>query len=172
MPVASISRRYRGRYRVGITRAHMEEDAGKNVHGMGGDSIVDLNRAGVPLCEIVSEPDLRSAAEAAAYLRTLRDLLVFMGVNDGNLEEGSFRCDVNVSLRPCGAEKLGTRCELKNINSFRFVQRAIDAEVARQTAILDAGGKVTQSRGPGFGVGEDVLKLELTIFHCVTAPNY
>jgi aspartyl-tRNA(Asn)/glutamyl-tRNA(Gln) amidotransferase subunit B len=130
--------------RVGITRAHMEEDAGKNVHGMGGDSIVDLNRAGVPLCEIVGEPDLRSAAEAAAYLRALRDLLVFTGVNDGNLEEGSFRCDVNVSLRPRGSEKLGTRCELKNINSFRFVQRAIDSEVARQTAILDAGGKITQ----------------------------
>jgi aspartyl-tRNA(Asn)/glutamyl-tRNA(Gln) amidotransferase subunit B len=130
--------------RVGITRAHMEEDAGKNVHGMGGDSIVDLNRAGVPLCEIVGEPDLRSSAEAAAYLRALRDLLVFTGVNDGNLEEGSFRCDANVSIRPRGSEKLGTRCELKNINSFRFVQRAIDAEVARQTAILDAGGKITQ----------------------------
>ncbi|HYJ08476.1 MAG TPA: Asp-tRNA(Asn)/Glu-tRNA(Gln) amidotransferase subunit GatB [Polyangiaceae bacterium] len=130
--------------RVGITRAHMEEDAGKNVHGMGGDSIVDLNRAGVPLCEIVGDPDLRSSAEAAAYLRALRDLLVFSGVNDGNLEEGSFRCDANVSIRPRGSEKLGTRCELKNINSFRFVQRAIDAEVARQTAILDAGGTIRQ----------------------------
>ncbi|HKY41066.1 MAG TPA: Asp-tRNA(Asn)/Glu-tRNA(Gln) amidotransferase subunit GatB [Polyangiaceae bacterium] len=130
--------------RVGITRAHMEEDAGKNLHGMGGDSVVDLNRAGVPLVEIVGEPDLRSSSEAAAYLRALRDLLVFTGVNDGNLEEGSFRCDANVSLRPRGEDKLGTRCELKNINSFRFVQRAIDAEVARQTAILDAGGKITQ----------------------------
>lgn len=130
--------------RVGITRAHMEEDAGKNLHGVGGDSIVDLNRAGVPLCEIVGEPDLRSSAEAAAYLRALRDLLVFTGVNDGNLEEGSFRCDANVSIRPRGTEKFGTRCELKNINSFRYVQRAIDAEVARQTAILDAGGKITQ----------------------------
>jgi aspartyl-tRNA(Asn)/glutamyl-tRNA(Gln) amidotransferase subunit B len=130
--------------RVGITRVHMEEDAGKNVHGMGGDSLVDLNRAGVPLVEIVGEPDLRSSAEAAAYLRALRDLLVFIGVNDGNLEEGSFRCDANVSLRPRGTEKFGTRCELKNINSFRFVQRAIDAEIARQTTLLDAGHKITQ----------------------------
>src|SRR5262245_29497539 len=129
---------------VGITRVHMEEDAGKNVHGVGGDSLVDLNRAGVPLVEIVGEPELRSSAEAAAYLRTLRDLLVFIGVNDGNLEEGSFRCDANVSIRPKGTTKLGTRCELKNINSFRFVQRAIDAEVARQTVILDAGGTITQ----------------------------
>jgi aspartyl-tRNA(Asn)/glutamyl-tRNA(Gln) amidotransferase subunit B len=130
--------------RVGITRAHMEEDAGKNLHGVGGDSVVDLNRAGVPLVEIVGEPDLRSSAEAAAYLRALRDLLVFMGVNDGNLEEGSFRCDANVSIRPRGATKFGTRCELKNINSFRFVQRAIDSEVARQTAIVGAGGAITQ----------------------------
>lgn len=130
--------------RVGITRAHMEEDAGKNLHGLAGDSVVDLNRAGVPLVEIVGEPDLRSSAEAAAYLRALRDTLMFAGVNDGNLEEGSFRCDANVSLRPRGQQKFGTRCELKNINSFRFVQRAIDAEVARQTAILDAGGSITQ----------------------------
>ncbi|HEY8943598.1 MAG TPA: Asp-tRNA(Asn)/Glu-tRNA(Gln) amidotransferase subunit GatB [Polyangiaceae bacterium] len=130
--------------RVGITRVHMEEDAGKNVHGVGGDSLVDLNRAGVPLIEIVGAPDLGSSSEAAAYLRALRDVLVFIGVNDGNLEEGSFRCDANVSIRPKGATKLGTRCELKNINSFRFVQRAIDAEIARQSAILDAGGKVTQ----------------------------
>src|SRR6187402_1734771 len=130
--------------KIGITRVHMEEDAGKNVHGVGGDSLVDLNRAGVPLVEIVGEPELRSSAEAAAYLRALRDLLVFTGVNDGNLEEGSFRCDANVSIRPRGSEKFGTRCELKNINSFRFVQRAIDAEVIRQTAIVDAGGKITQ----------------------------
>jgi aspartyl-tRNA(Asn)/glutamyl-tRNA(Gln) amidotransferase subunit B len=130
--------------RVGITRAHMEEDAGKNVHGVAGDSLVDLNRAGTPLCEIVGDPDLRSSAEAAAYLRAMRDLLVFIGVNDGNLEEGSFRCDANVSIRPKGTEKFGTRCELKNINSFKFVQRAIDAEVIRQTAILDAGGTVRQ----------------------------
>jgi aspartyl-tRNA(Asn)/glutamyl-tRNA(Gln) amidotransferase subunit B len=130
--------------RVGIRRIHMEEDAGKNVHGVGGDSVVDLNRAGVPLVEIVTEPDLRSSAEAAAYLRTLRDVLVAIGVNDGNLEEGSFRCDANVSLRPRGEQKLGTRCELKNLNSFRFVQRAIDVEVARQTALLDAGRQIDQ----------------------------
>jgi len=129
---------------VGITRVHMEEDAGKNMHGVGGDSLVDLNRAGTPLVEIVGDPDLRSSAEAAAYLRTLRDLLVFLGVNDGNLQEGSFRCDANVSIRPKGTTKFGTRCELKNINSFKFVQRAIEVEIARQTAILDAGGKIKQ----------------------------
>jgi aspartyl-tRNA(Asn)/glutamyl-tRNA(Gln) amidotransferase subunit B len=133
-----------GKRSVGITRVHMEEDAGKNVHGVGGDSLVDLNRAGVPLIEIVGDPDLRSSAEAVAYLRALRDILVFVGVNDGNLEEGSFRCDANVSIRPRGSTKLGTRCELKNINSFRFVQRAIEVEIARQTAILDAGGTVRQ----------------------------
>ena len=130
--------------RAGITRVHMEEDAGKNVHGVGGDSLVDLNRAGVPLIEIVGEPDLRNSAEAVAYLRALREILVFVGVNDGNLEEGSFRCDANVSIRPKGEAKFGTRCELKNINSFRFVQRAIEAEIARQTAILDAGGRIVQ----------------------------
>src|SRR5690606_35848902 len=129
---------------VGITRVHLEEDAGKNLHGRGGQSVVDLNRAGTPLIEIVSDPDLRSSAEAAAYMRTVRDIVVFAGVNDGNLEEGSFRCDANVSLRPVGQEQLGTRVELKNLNSFRFVQRAIDAEVARQTALLDGGGKVEQ----------------------------
>src|SRR6516162_9340836 len=117
------------RREVGITRVHMEEDAGKNVHRAHA-SVVDLNRSGVPLVEIVGEPDLRSAAEAAEYLRTLRDILVFIGVNDGNLEEGSFRCDANVSIRPRGTQKFGTRCEIKNINSFRFVQRAIDAEIA------------------------------------------
>jgi aspartyl-tRNA(Asn)/glutamyl-tRNA(Gln) amidotransferase subunit B len=127
-----------------ITRVHLEEDAGKNVHGAGVDSLVDLNRAGTPLIEIVGAPDLASSAEAAAYLRALREILMFVGVNDGNLEEGSFRCDANVSIRPVGAAKLGTRTELKNINSFRFVQRAIDAEIARQTAILSSGGQVEQ----------------------------
>jgi aspartyl-tRNA(Asn)/glutamyl-tRNA(Gln) amidotransferase subunit B len=122
----------------------MEEDAGKNVHGMGGSSVVDLNRAGTPLIEIVGDPDLCSSTEAAAYLRALRDVLVFIGVNDGNLEEGSFRCDANVSIRPVGETKLGTRVELKNINSFRFVHKAIDAEIARQTAILDSGARVVQ----------------------------
>jgi aspartyl-tRNA(Asn)/glutamyl-tRNA(Gln) amidotransferase subunit B len=133
-----------GTRRIGIIRAHMEEDAGKNIHGVGGDSLVDLNRAGVPLIEIVSAPDLRSSDEAAGYMRALRDILVFIGVNDGNLEEGSLRCDANVSLRPVGQAELGTRCELKNINSFRFVKKALDAEIARQTAILDAGGTIEQ----------------------------
>lgn len=130
--------------RAGITRVQMEEDAGKNLHGVAGSSVVDLNRAGTPLIEIVGEPDLRSSAQAAAYLRVLRDVLMFIGVNDGNLEEGSFRCDANVSLRPVGETEFGTRVELKNINSFRFVQKAIDGEIARQTALLDAGGKVVQ----------------------------
>ncbi len=129
--------------RIGITRVHMEEDAGKNVHGAR-SSVVDLNRSGVALVEIVGEPDLRSAAEAAEYLRTLRDVLVFIGVNDGNLEEGSFRCDANVSIRPPGETRLGTRVELKNINSFRFVEKAIVSEIARQAAVLDAGGRIAQ----------------------------
>ena len=129
--------------RIGITRVHMEEDAGKNVHHAQ-TSVVDLNRSGVPLVEIVGEPELRSPAEAAEYLRTLRDVLVFIGVNDGNLEEGSFRCDANVSLRPVGATKLGTRVELKNINSFRFVEKAIAHEMSRQADVLDAGGRVVQ----------------------------
>src|SRR5579863_9361339 len=129
--------------RAGITRVHMEEDAGKNVHRPH-VSVVDLNRAGVPLVEIVGEPDLRSPAEAAEYLRTLRDVLVFIGVNDGNLEEGSFRCDANVSVRPAGETRLGTRVELKNINSFRFVEKAIAHEIERQAALLDSGGRVVQ----------------------------
>ncbi len=130
--------------RARITRVHLEEDAGKNVHGAGVESWVDLNRAGTPLIEIVGAPDLQSSAEAAAYLRALREILMFVGSNDGNMEEGSFRCDANVSLRPRGAKQLGTRTELKNINSFRYVQRAIDVEIARQASILDGGGKVTQ----------------------------
>ncbi|HEY2512725.1 MAG TPA: Asp-tRNA(Asn)/Glu-tRNA(Gln) amidotransferase subunit GatB [Polyangiaceae bacterium] len=129
--------------RIGITRVHMEEDAGKNLH-QGDDSIVDLNRSGVALIEIVGEPDLRSAADAAEYLRTLRDVLIFLGVNDGNLEEGSFRCDANVSIRPQGESKLGTRAELKNINSFRFVQKAIEYEIERQEQVLESGGRVAQ----------------------------
>jgi aspartyl-tRNA(Asn)/glutamyl-tRNA(Gln) amidotransferase subunit B len=129
--------------RVGITRVHMEEDAGKNVH-LEAASVVDLNRSGVALVEIVGEPDLRSGAEAAEYLRTLREILVFIGVNDGNLEEGSFRCDANVSIRPAGETKLGTRVELKNINSFRFVEKAIAYEIERQAQVLDSGGRVVQ----------------------------
>ncbi|HEX4338942.1 MAG TPA: Asp-tRNA(Asn)/Glu-tRNA(Gln) amidotransferase subunit GatB [Polyangiaceae bacterium] len=133
-----------GTRKVTIRRAHMEEDAGKSVHGHGGDSLVDLNRAGTPLVEIVSEPDLRSSEEAAVYLRTLRDILVFAGVNDGNLEEGSFRCDANVSIRPLGSTELGTRTELKNLNSFRYVQKAIDVEAARQAAVISSGGRIIQ----------------------------
>jgi aspartyl-tRNA(Asn)/glutamyl-tRNA(Gln) amidotransferase subunit B len=129
--------------RVGITRVHMEEDAGKSVHHAHA-SVVDLNRSGVPLVEIVGEPDLRTAAEASAYLRALRDVLVFIGVNDGNLEEGSFRCDANVSIRPEGETRLGTRVELKNINSFRFVERAIQHEIGRQQSVLESGGRVVQ----------------------------
>jgi aspartyl-tRNA(Asn)/glutamyl-tRNA(Gln) amidotransferase subunit B len=128
---------------VGITRVHMEEDAGKSQH-LSPHSIVDLNRSGIPLVEIVGEPDLRSGAEAAEYLRALREILVFIGVNDGNLEEGSFRCDANVSIRPAGETKLGTRVELKNINSFRFVEKAIAHEIERQSAVLDAGGRIVQ----------------------------
>jgi aspartyl-tRNA(Asn)/glutamyl-tRNA(Gln) amidotransferase subunit B len=134
--------------RARILRIHMEEDAGKNLHGIGGRSIVDLNRAGVPLVEIVGEPDLRSPAEAAAYLRVLREVLVFLGVNDGNLEEGSFRCDANVSIRPVGDETLGTRVELKNINSFRFVEKAIASEIERQSDLRETGGRVVaETRG-------------------------
>jgi aspartyl-tRNA(Asn)/glutamyl-tRNA(Gln) amidotransferase subunit B len=128
---------------IRIGRIHMEEDAGKNVHGEG-DSLVDLNRAGVPLMEIVSEPDLRSSEEAAEYLKTLREILVYLGVNDGNLEEGSFRCDANVSVMPKGTTTLGQRTELKNINSFRFVRQAIDFEIARQVDVLESGGKIVQ----------------------------
>jgi aspartyl-tRNA(Asn)/glutamyl-tRNA(Gln) amidotransferase subunit B len=129
---------------VGIVRVHMEEDAGKNLHGVAGDSVVDLNRAGTPLVEIVGAPDLRSSAEAADYLRRLREVLMALGVNDGNLEEGSFRCDANVSVRLAGDTKLGTRCEIKNVNSFRFVERAIDYEVGRQVALLAAGKTLAQ----------------------------
>jgi len=130
--------------RARVLRIHMEEDAGKNLHELGGGSVVDLNRAGVPLVEIVGEPDLRSPAEAAEYLRTLRDALVFLGVNDGNLEEGSFRCDANVSIRRAGEEKLGTRVELKNINSFKFVEKAIATEIRRQKDVLESGGRIVQ----------------------------
>jgi aspartyl-tRNA(Asn)/glutamyl-tRNA(Gln) amidotransferase subunit B len=130
--------------RARIQRIHMEEDAGKNLHELGGGSVVDLNRAGTPLVEIVGHPDLSSAAEAAEYLRTLKDILVFLGVNDGNLEEGSFRCDANVSIKPKGETKLGTRVELKNINSFRFVEKAIAVEIARQEELLETGGRVVQ----------------------------
>ncbi len=132
--------------RVRLTRIHMEEDAGKNLHGVSADgsSGVDLNRAGVPLIEIVSEPDIRSIDEAVEVLKALRAVLMYLGVNDGNLEEGSFRCDANVSVMPVGSTVLGTRCELKNMNSFRFLRQAIEYEVKRQVEILEGGGKIVQ----------------------------
>ncbi|HED14944.1 MAG TPA: Asp-tRNA(Asn)/Glu-tRNA(Gln) amidotransferase subunit GatB [Gammaproteobacteria bacterium] len=130
---------------IAITRAHLEEDAGKSLHedfhGMTG---IDLNRAGTPLLEIVSEPDLRSAAEAVVYLRKLHTLVQYIGICDGNMQEGSFRCDANVSVRPHGQIELGTRSEIKNINSFRFVERAINYEIRRQIELLEDGGKVVQ----------------------------
>jgi aspartyl-tRNA(Asn)/glutamyl-tRNA(Gln) amidotransferase subunit B len=131
--------------RVGITRIHMEEDAGKSSHVEGRPySLVDLNRAGVPLIEIVSEPDLRSPEEAVAYLKELRNIVVYLGITDGNMQEGSFRCDSNVSVRPVGQEELGTRAELKNINSFKFIKDAINFEIDRQIELVESGGRVVQ----------------------------
>jgi aspartyl-tRNA(Asn)/glutamyl-tRNA(Gln) amidotransferase subunit B len=131
--------------RVGITRAHLEEDAGKSMHeGHVGVSAIDLNRAGTPLIEIVSEPDMRSAKEAIAYMKKVHTLVRYLGICDGNMQEGSFRCDANVSIRRKGAPKFGTRAELKNLNSFRFVEKAINHEVQRQIDILEGGGKVVQ----------------------------
>ena len=130
---------------VRITRAHLEEDAGKSLHedfhGMTG---IDLNRAGTPLIEIVTEPDLRSSAEAVAYAKKLHSLVRWIGICDGNMQEGSFRCDANVSVRPMGVETLGTRCEIKNLNSFKFMEKAIDYEVRRQIEILEDGGRIIQ----------------------------
>jgi len=131
--------------RVHLTRIHMEEDAGKSIHDAHGDaSLVDLNRTGVPLLEIVTEPDIRSTAEAGAYLRTLRAIVQYLGVCDGNMEEGSFRCDANVSLRRRGVETLGVKVEIKNLNSFRAVERALAHEIERQTDILEDGGSIIQ----------------------------
>jgi len=131
--------------RVRIRRAHLEEDAGKNLHGTSpGRSLVDLNRAGTPLLEIVTEPDMRSADEAVAYLKNLRDILMYLEVCDGNMEEGSFRCEPNLSLRPAGQQELGVKVELKNINSFKFVKDAIEYEIKRQTKVLTEGASVKQ----------------------------
>ncbi len=130
---------------VKLTRAHLEEDAGKSLHedfhGMTG---IDLNRAGTPLLEIVSEPDMRSAKEAVAYAKELHSLVRYLDICDGNMQEGSFRCDANVSVRPMGSEKYGTRCEIKNLNSFRFLERAIEYEVSRQIDIIESGGVIHQ----------------------------
>ncbi len=131
--------------RIGITRAHLEEDAGKSLHeDFHGLSGIDLNRAGTPLLEIVSEPDLRSAEEAGTYMRTIHTLVRYLGISDGNMQEGSFRCDANVSIRTRGQTKLGTRTELKNLNSFRFVEKAIQVEIERQIEVLEDGGEVIQ----------------------------
>ena len=131
--------------RVGITRAHLEEDAGKSLHeSFHGMSGIDLNRAGTPLLEIVSEPDMRSAKEAVAYMRKLHELVRYLGICDGNMQEGSFRCDANVSVRPKGQEKFGTRAEIKNINSFKFVEKAINHEIERQIELIESGGQVVQ----------------------------
>ncbi len=130
---------------VRLTRIHMEEDTGKNIHDAHGDaSLVDFNRCGVPLLEIVSEPDIRSAVEAGAYLRKLRSLLRYLEVCDGNMEEGSFRCDANVSIRPRGQKDYGTKVEVKNMNSFRAVEKAIDHELRRQTDVIEQGGRLVQ----------------------------
>jgi aspartyl-tRNA(Asn)/glutamyl-tRNA(Gln) amidotransferase subunit B len=134
--------------RIGITRIHMEEDAGKLVHadipGLGNGSGVDLNRACTPLLEVVSEPDLRSADEAVAYLKKLHQIVVYLGICDGNMEEGSFRCDANVSVMPVGSDTFGTRAEIKNVNSFRFVKQAIEHEIERQIDLIEEGGTVVQ----------------------------
>jgi len=134
--------------RIGLTRIHMEEDAGKSLHEGFFDSdrrtYVDYNRSGVPLIEIVSEPDMRSAAQAAEFFARLRDILVWLGVNDGNMEEGSLRCDANVSVRPYGQEAFGTKAEVKNVNSFRYLEKAIEYEIDRQIELLDGGGRVVQ----------------------------
>jgi len=131
--------------RIGITRAHLEEDAGKSIHeGLERYSGIDLNRAGTPLLEIVSEPDMRSAKEAVAYMRKIHSIVRYLGISDGNMQEGSFRCDANVSVRPRGQQKLGTRTELKNLNSFRFVEKAINFEVQRQIELIEDGGSVIQ----------------------------
>ncbi len=130
---------------INITRAHLEEDAGKSLHdAFKGQTGIDLNRAGIPLLEIVSEPEMRNAAEAVAYLKKLHALVKYLEICDGNMQEGSFRCDANVSVRPFGHEKFGTRAEIKNVNSFKFVEKAINFEVARQIAILESGGTVLQ----------------------------
>jgi aspartyl-tRNA(Asn)/glutamyl-tRNA(Gln) amidotransferase subunit B len=131
--------------RIGITRIHLEEDAGKNLHQTGGGaSLVDLNRAGTPLMEIVSEPDIRTSEEAVEYLKKLRAILRYIEVSDADMEKGNFRCDCNVSVRPAGSSEYGTRAEVKNVNSFKFVQKALEYEIKRQAQILDEGGRVVQ----------------------------
>ncbi len=145
---SAAASRFRGEKRVRLTRIHMEEDAGKSLHEGFADSdrktYIDLNRSGVPLIEIVTEPDMRSAAEAGEFFSRLRDILVWIGVNDGNMEEGSLRCDANVSVRPAGQEKLGTKAEVKNVNSFKYLEKALEYEIERQVGMLRDGGRVKQ----------------------------
>ena len=131
--------------RIGVTRAHLEEDAGKSLHeDFHGQTGIDLNRAGTPLLEIVSEPDMRSAKEAVAYMKKIHSLVRYLEICDGNMQEGSFRCDANVSVRPKGQKEFGTRAEIKNINSFRYVEKAINFEVERQIEVIENGGKIVQ----------------------------
>ncbi len=134
--------------RIGVTRAHMEEDAGKSIHDGFADSAtrtyVDLNRCGTPLVEIVSEPDMRTPDEAYEYLTQLKEILLYAGVSDCNMEEGSLRCDANVSVMPRGAEKFGTKVEVKNVNSFRYIRSALEYEIERQIEMVEAGGRVMQ----------------------------
>ena len=130
---------------IGITRAHLEEDAGKSIHeGLDGSSGIDLNRAGTPLLEIVSEPEMSSAKEAVAYMRKIHSIVRYLGISDGNMQEGSFRCDANVSVKPVSQKELGTRTELKNLNSFKFVEKAIQHEVMRQIEVIEDGGEIVQ----------------------------
>ena len=130
--------------RIGITRIHMEEDSGKSIHDLDIDTLVDFNRAGVALIEIVSEPDIRSSAEAYSYLTQLKQILVYLGINTGNMEEGALRVDANVSVMPKGSDVFGTRTEIKNLNSFRNVEKAIEYEISRQIEVIESGGEVRQ----------------------------
>lgn len=143
--------------KIGITRIHIEEDAGKSIHDLDIDTLVDLNRAGVPLIEIVSEPDIRSAQEAVAYLTQIRQIVQYLGICDGNMEEGSLRCDANISIRPVGATTLGTKTEVKNMNSFRNVEKAIEYEIERQIALVESGGRVQQETR-GWDAGSQTTK--------------
>ena len=147
---------------IGLTRIHMEEDAGKSLHEGFPDSdrqaYVDYNRSGVPLIEIVSEPDMRSAAQAAEFFSQLREILVWLGVNDGNMEEGSLRCDANVSVRPVGQQALGTKAEVKNVNSFRYLQKAIEYEIERQIdVVVGRRPRASGDAAVGFGHRQDAL---------------
>jgi aspartyl-tRNA(Asn)/glutamyl-tRNA(Gln) amidotransferase subunit B len=143
--------------KIGVTRIHLEEDAGKSIHDLDIDTLVDLNRAGVPLIEIVSEPDIRSAQEAVAYLTQIRQTLLYLGICDGNMEEGSLRCDANISIRPVGQKEFGTKTEVKNMNSFRNVEKAIEYEINRQIELVEQGGRVVQETR-GWDAGSQTTK--------------